>query len=92
MSLSEHFCERILSQNFISEETFPANDIHSAVVSIYSDRYILQRIRKCFSECCSAKKIAGTDDFLESTRLTGFYLHSGVLEEKYQRNQFSGTR
>lgn len=63
----ERVCRSILTQHFNSEEMFPDSYIKASLVSKSSGRYLLEWMRKCLFDCCSAKKRAGMDSFFEST-------------------------
>lgn len=81
-SFLKRVCQSILTNHFNLKEMFPYNDIQAAVLSIYSNRYLPQRMRQCVIDCCCARKRAARDPFFESMgydRL--FSRHSGVVEE-----------
>lgn len=65
------------------------NGIKAAIVSLSLNRYLLQRMRKCMSDCCSARKRAGRDKFFA---LLGYdrlvFCHSGATEEEVAGKSF----
>lgn len=81
-SFLEHVLQRNLTHNFNSEEKLLDKDIQAAVVSKYSNSWLMKRMRQCLYDWCSARKRAGRDDFFESKGYDRpFSRHSFVTEE-----------